>query len=277
MTNLCGTNPQAHLLASGAGLMLEVIQFHHELPMIIHAGHIHEVKRIEVGVNCLEIGAVTPLTDCYQVLAVDYPDLSELLQRFASLQIRNQDILGGNIGNAPPIDDAPSLPIALGVKIILCRGERRRELPPEECFLGYKVAARGEDEFIERTLVPCARSSQAFRAYKTPKCIDGDIPAVCVVISSDLKDGRTARVRVAFGGAVVIPRRAAACETALQGARLEAASFEHAVAALADDSTPLSDLRTSKEYCLLVAQNLLRKCSLELYTSAVETRVTAYV
>ena len=73
---------------------------------MIYVGHIREMKRIEVGVNCLEIGAATPLTDCYQALAADYPDFGELLQRFASLQIRNQGTLGGNIGNASPITSA---------------------------------------------------------------------------------------------------------------------------------------------------------------------------
>ncbi len=272
-----GANPQARLLAGGTDLALEVTQFHRELPVMIYVGHIREMKRIEVGVNCLEIGAATPLTDCYQALAADYPDFGELLQRFASLQIRNQGTLGGNIGNASPIGDAPPLLIALGAKIVLRRGERRRELPLEEYFLDYKVTAREEGEFIEKILVPRAQPSQAFKAYKVSKRIDDDISAVCAAISLDLEDGRIARARVAFGGMAAIPKRAAACEAALQGARLEAASFERAAAALANDFTPLSDFRASKEYRLLTAQNLLRKCFLELHAPAVETRVTAYV
>ncbi|EMA2618494.1 xanthine dehydrogenase small subunit [Pseudomonas aeruginosa] len=277
LADLYGANPQARLLAGGTDLALEVTQFHRELPVMIYVGHIREMKRIEVGVNCLEIGAATPLTDCYQALASDYPDFGELLQRFASLQIRNQGTLGGNIGNASPIGDAPPLLIALGAKIVLRRGERRRELPLEEYFLDYKVTAREEGEFIEKILVPRARPSQAFKAYKVSKRIDDDISAVCAAISLDLEDGRIARARVAFGGMAAIPKRAAACEAALQGARLEAASFERAAAALANDFTPLSDFRASKEYRLLTAQNLLRKCFLELHAPAVETRVTAYV
>ena len=70
--------------------------------------------------------------------------------------------------------------------------------------------------------------------------------------------------------------RAAACEAALQGARLEAASFERAAAALANDFTR-SATSARAEYRLLTAQNLLRKCFLELHAPAVETRVTAYV
>ncbi|WP_132646186.1 2Fe-2S iron-sulfur cluster-binding protein, partial [Pseudomonas aeruginosa] len=94
LADLYGANPQARLLAGGTDLALEVTQFHRELPVMIYVGHIREMKRIEVGANCLEIGAATPLTDCYQALAADYPDFGELLQRFASLQIRNQGTLG---------------------------------------------------------------------------------------------------------------------------------------------------------------------------------------
>ena len=54
-------------------------------------------------------------------------------------------------------------------------------------------------------------------------------------------------------------------------------SDARACAALAEDFTPLSDFRASKEYRLLTAQNLLRKFFLELQAPEVETRVTAYV
>ena len=47
--------------------------------------------------------------------------------------------------------------------------------------------------------------------------------------------------------------------------------------ALAEDFTPLSDFRASKEYRLLTAQNLLRKYFIEQQTPHIETRVTAYV
>ena len=53
--------------------------------------------------------------------------------------------------------------------------------------------------------------------------------------------------------------------------------MEAACDALAEDFTPLTDFRASREYRLLVAQNLLRKCFLEQQASKTETRVTAYV
>ncbi|WP_017937890.1 xanthine dehydrogenase small subunit [Zestomonas thermotolerans] len=277
LADLYQANPQARLLAGGTDLALEVTQFHRELPVMIYVGHVEEMKRIEIRDDVIEIGAATPLTDCYEVLAGEYPDFGALLHRFASLQIRNQGTLGGNIGNASPIGDSPPLLIALGASLVLRKGSRTRTLPLEDFFLDYRITAREEGEFIERIIVPRAHSSQAFRAYKVSKRLDDDISAVCAAFNLDIADGRVRSARIAFGGMAAIPKRAAACEAALQGAAWTQASIEQACEALAADFTPLSDFRASKEYRQLTAQNLLRKFFLELTAPEVETRVTAYV
>lgn len=277
LADLYQANPQARLLAGGTDLALEVTQFHRELPVMIYVGHVEEMKRIEIRDDVIEIGAATPLTDCYEVLAGEYPDFGALLHRFASLQIRNQGTLGGNIGNASPIGDSPPLLIALGASLVLRKGSRTRTLPLEDFFLDYRITAREEGEFIERIIVPRAHSSQAFRAYKVSKRLDDDISAVCAAFNLDIADGRVRSARIAFGGMAAIPKRAAACEAALQGAAWTQASIERACEALAADFTPLSDFRASKEYRQLTAQNLLRKFFLELTAPEVETRVTAYV
>ncbi|CAD5110514.1 xanthine dehydrogenase small subunit [Zestomonas carbonaria] len=277
LADLYTANPQARLLAGGTDLALEVTQFHRELPVMIYVGHIEEMKRVEVTADVIEIGAATPLSDCYETLATEYPDFGELLHRFASLQIRNQGTLGGNIGNASPIGDSPPLLIALGASIVLRKGNDTRTLALEDYFLDYKVTARQEGEFIEKIIVPRAQDDQAFRAYKVSKRLDDDISAVCAAFNLNLAGGKVRGARVSFGGMAAIPKRASACEAVLNGAPWNQATVERACEALAEDFTPLSDFRASKEYRLLSAQNLLRKFFLELNAPEVETRVTAYV
>ena len=277
LADLYAANPEARLLAGGTDLALEVTQFHRELPVMIYVGHIESMKRVEVSADSIEIGAATALSDCYAALAQDYPDFGELLHRFASLQIRNQGTLGGNIGNASPIGDAPPLLIALGAQIVLRRGAESRSLPIEDYFLDYKVTARQEAEFIEKIIVPRHQASQAFRAYKVSKRLDDDISAVCAAFNLVVEEGVVQSARIAFGGMAAIPKRAAACEAALVGCAWYPEVIEQACKALAADFTPLSDFRASKEYRLLIAQNLLRKFFLELQAPEVETRVTAYV
>ena len=277
LADLYDAYPQARLLAGGTDLALEVTQFHRPLPVMIYVGNVVEMKRIEDFDDRIEIGAATALTDCYGALSEQYPDFGELLHRFASLQIRNQGTLGGNIGNASPIGDSPPLLIALGAKIVLRKGEQTRTLALEDYFIDYRVTARQESEFIEKIIVPKANGKQVFRAYKVSKRLDDDISAVCAAFRVQVENGAIVDARAAFGGMAAIPKRAAACEKALIGAPWTSATIERACAALADDFTPLSDFRASKEYRLLSAQNLLRKYFIELQTPHIETRVTDYV
>ncbi|MGK4360850.1 xanthine dehydrogenase small subunit [Ectopseudomonas chengduensis] len=276
LADLYTANPEARLLAGGTDLALEVTQFHRELPVMIYVGHIEDMKRIEVTDKDIEIGAAAALSDCYEALSREYPDFGELLHRFASLQIRNQGTLGGNIGNASPIGDAPPLLIALGAQIALRQGNTRRILPLQDYFLDYKVTARQEAEFIEKIIVPRAQPNQAFRAYKVSKRLDDDISAVCAAFNLTIVDGVVRDARIAFGGMAAIPKRASACEAALVGSAWYPGVIERACNALGEDFTPLSDFRASKEYRLLTAQNLLRKFFLEQQSPEVETRVTAY-
>jgi xanthine dehydrogenase small subunit len=277
LANLYEQNPDARLLAGGTDLALEVTQLHRQLPVMIYVGNVAELKGIRHFDDRLEIGAATPLSDCHAALAAQYPDFGELLQRFASLQIRNQGTLGGNIGNASPIGDTPPLLIALGAQLILRKGDNRRTLALEDYFIDYRVTARQPGEFIETIVVPKANARQWFRAYKVSKRLDDDISAVCAALRLEIDNGRVVDARVAFGGMAAIAKRATACEQALIGATWNSDTLEQACAALGDDFTPLSDFRASKEYRLLTARNLLRKAFIELQTPNIQTRVTAYV
>lgn len=269
--------PQARLLAGGTDLALEVTQAHRVLPVMIYVGNVADMKRIEIFDDRLEIGAAAVLTDCYAALATEYPDFGQLLHRFASLQIRNQATLGGNIGNASPIGDAPPLLLALGAQVVLRKGRSTRTLPLQDYFIDYRVTAREDGEFIEKIIVPRADARRAFRAYKVSKRLDDDISAVCAAFDLRIEGGVVREVRAAFGGMAAIPKRATACEAALLGRPWTQASVEAACTALAEDFTPLSDFRASKQYRLLTAQNLLRKCFIELQTPHIPTRVSAHV
>ena len=270
-------NPDARLLAGGTDLALEVTQLHRNIPMMIYVSNVAEMKNAEVVGEHIEIGAATSLTDCLAVLSSHYPDVGDVLHRFASLQVRNQGTLGGNIGNASPIGDTPPLLIALGATILLRKGEQTRALALEDYFIDYRVTVRQPGEFIEKVIVPIAHPGRRFCAYKVSKRLDDDISAVCAAFRWQIENDLIVDVRVAFGGMAAVPKRAAHCEQALRGQPWTSATIERACLALERDFTPLSDVRASKEYRLLTAKNLLRKCFIEQQTPTIHTRVTAYV
>ena len=277
LAHLYDAHPQARLLAGGTDLALEVTQLHRALPTMIYLGQVTQLKRIEHFDERIEIGAAVTLSDVYEVLNTEYPDFGELLQRFASLQIRNQGTLGGNIANASPIGDSPPLLIALGAQLVLRKGGACRTMALEDYFLDYRVTALAEGEFIEKIVIPRAKASHLFGAYKISKRLDDDISAVCAAFNVHIENGVVIEARVAYGGMAATPKRASACEAALNNSPWNTATVERACSALAQDFSPLSDFRASKEYRLLCAQNLLRKYFIEQQTPDLQTRVTDYV
>ena len=107
-------------------------------------------------------------------------------------------------------------------------------------------------------------ANQTFRTYKLSKRFDQDISAVAVGIAIQVENGRIEQARIAYGGMSGIPQRARHAEVALIGSALAAPALETARAALAQDFTPLTDMRASAEYRMLTAQNLLTRFFLEI-------------
>jgi xanthine dehydrogenase small subunit len=69
--------------------------------------------------------------------------------------------------------------------------------------------------------------------------------------------------RFAFGGMAAICARARGAEDAARGRAWNEDTVERTVAALAEDFTPIDDLRATADYRRKVAGNLLRRLWLE--------------
>ncbi|MEY4215292.1 MAG: xanthine dehydrogenase small subunit, partial [Pseudomonadota bacterium] len=75
------------------------------------------------------------------------------------------------------------------------------------------------------------------------------------------------------GGMAATPKRAVRAEAALTGRPLDPDSVEAAIAALAQDFSPMTDMRASSAYRMQVAGNLLRRLHLERQQSGAALRV----
>ena len=118
-------------------------------------------------------------------------------------------------------------------------------------------------EFVQALRVPLPAAGSALRAYKISKRRDSDISAVCAGLWLRLDGDTIAEARVAFGGMAATARRAAQAEAALVGQPWTEATLRAAQAALAQDFTPLSDMRATAAYRQRVAANLLERWWLE--------------
>ena len=140
-------------------------------------------------------------------------------------------------------------------------------MPLEAFYLDYMKNALQAGEFVQAIEVP-PPAHTALRAYKLSKRFDCDISALAAGLAITLDGDRVRDARFAFGGMAAIVKRAAQAEAAVRGQAWNEATLQAAVAALALDFTPLTDLRASASYRQRAAGNLLRRFWLETRTEA---------
>jgi xanthine dehydrogenase small subunit len=261
---LRSAHPQALILAGSTDVGLWVTKQMRELNDIIYLGKVAGLKTVRERDGWVEIGAGVTLQDAYAAVCRHYASgLSEMWQRFASLPIRNAGTLGGNVANGSPIGDSMPWLIALGARLVLRGAGGERELALEDFYLGYQQKDLKADEFVAALRVPMPREEVRFRTYKLAKRFDQDISAVCAAFALNLEGDIVKEARIAFGGMAATPKRASGAEQVLTGRAWDEAALTQAMAALAQDYAPLSDMRASSHYRMKTARNLLRRFWLE--------------
>ena len=249
--------PEATLVAGATDVGLWVTKGLRDLATVIFIGGVAGLDAIEETEEVLVLGANVRHADAHPLLARLHPDLGELWRRFAALQVRNAGTIGGNIANGSPIGDGPPALIALGAELTLRSAFGRRSIALEDFFIDYGKQDLCPGEFVETVTIPRPAGNAVIAMSKLSRRFDSDISAVCGAFVLTLEQGIVTGARVAFGGMAATPRRASACEAALVGKPFVMETMIAAGKALADDFSPLSDVRGSAGYRLEVAANLL--------------------
>ncbi len=254
-------NPDGTLIAGATDVGLWVTKDFRDLGPVVFLNRIPDLAGITDNGDTIRIGATTTLTELHSAIAPLHPGFAELIRRYGSQQVRNAATIGGNIANGSPIGDGPPALIALGATLHLRSVNGTRNMPLEDFFIAYGQQDRADNEFVEAITIP--KQADHLRCYKLSKRFDQDISAVCGCLWIEQNDGVIATARLAFGGMAGTPMRAANAEAALVGQPWTDTTVGAAMQAMAEDFTPLSDMRASAEYRMEVAQNMLLRAWLE--------------
>lgn len=263
LLQLLKSHPLAVMVAGATDVGLWVTKQNRQLDTVIYLGAVAELKKLEDDGNYLSLGAAVSYTDATEAITSRYPAFLPVIERIGASQVRNAGTIGGNIANGSPIGDMPPGLIALGAKLVLRSKQGQRRMNLEDYFIDYGKQDLREAECVEQILLPTPPAEQIFSTYKISKRNEQDISAVCGAFSVQVENGKIKDARVCFGGMAAIPKRATACEKALNGGDWNQQSINVAKQALLEDFTPISDMRASAQYRMQVAQNLLQRFFLE--------------
>ncbi len=252
--------PQYTLVSGASDLSVKYKTEHPEKVSLIDISDIEELKGASLDKDSLTIGANTSIESAKEALSVYYPQVSEYLSTFASLQIRNKASMAGSVAGASPVGDIMPLLLALRAKIVLTSDKSSRTIESRDFNTAYRRHIMADDEIIEKLIFPLPSDKQKLFCSKQSKRKDMDISSMTFCISLTIDNGIMRNVSTGFGGMAAVPYASGKIEEFLTGKPFVEKTFKEAKALVRKEFSTISDMRGSAEYRLMVAENLLIKC-----------------
>lgn len=207
----------------------------------------------------LTIGAMTSIRAIARSEAVqrDYAALADACRAFSTIQIMSMATLGGNLCNASPAaDTAPPL-LAYDALVDVASIAGRRTLSLEALFVGPgQTSLRTDELLVAVRLGPNARGSAS--AFVKVGRVAADISKVCAAVRLVREDDRVVECAIALGSVAPTPIRARGAESHLTGQPLDPNRVEEAAQLAAEDSSPISDVRSTDWYRRQVTSVVVR-------------------
>jgi CO/xanthine dehydrogenase FAD-binding subunit len=234
--------------------------------------HLPELRFIRVEPDAIHIGAGATFTDIRrsQEIAESLPLLIQSASWTGTIANQNRATLGGNICNASPAADTPPALLAYDASVTLISASAAagqvtaRTLPYTDFHLGYKKTALQPGELLHTVSIPRALSGYRHHIRKVGTrnalAISKIALAGVALISEDL-DKTIQDIRLGAASLTDRPVRCSAAERALMGRSLAPSALDDTIriarAALASESHPIDDIRSTAAYRRTVAANLL--------------------
>jgi carbon-monoxide dehydrogenase medium subunit len=224
---------------------------------LLRPGHVIGLRRIPAlgEITTSDGGLVIGATATHRAIersrevARYCPALTRTFASVATVRVRNQATIGGNLAHADPAQDPPPMLIALGAEVIATSTAGERAIAIDELFVDVFTTSLRPGEIITSVRFPAlAAGTRATYLKFLPRTAD-DYATVSVAAALRLaNDGTVADVRVALGAAGPTPIRSRSVEDALRGARPDAKRIADAAARVETDIEPFDDVRGSAAY-----------------------------
>lgn len=243
---------EATPIAGGTSLVLMMKQGLVQPGLVVDVRRIDALRGIRIAADgALELGALEThrAIETSALVREWCPALAQTFGRIATVRIRNQATLGGNLVHADPAQDPPPMLLALDASAVVISKAGTRVVPLTDFFVDYFESAVGEGELLQSVRVPpLPPGAQAAYTKFLPRTED-DYATVAVAALLVLDDDRRCTdVRIGLGALGATPLRAYAVEAALRGGVVTPQAIAEAAALVRDAIDPLDDVRGSAAY-----------------------------
>lgn len=193
------------------------------------------------------------------------PEIRSYNSLIASWPVRTRSSIGGNICNASPIADMTCLLLALDAIVELAGAAKSRRVPLCDFYKQYKVIDKRPDELLTEIIIPVPAAGSRINWEKVSKRTRLDIATVNSAAKIHVGDGHIHSASLALGGVAPIPLLLRKTNAWLQGRALTVETAVAAACMAQGECTPISDVRGSAEYKLLLARQLILAHFIKLF------------
>jgi CO/xanthine dehydrogenase FAD-binding subunit len=249
-------------VAGGTDLLVQITGELGALPdRVLNLWGLDELRGISVERDALVVGALTTYTEIRRspLVAEFLPALAEAAATIGAAQIQNRGTIGGNAANASPAGDTLPILLATDAELVVGGARGERTVAGADFWPAYRRTALAPDELLLRIRFPLATDRQVrFRKVGTRRA--QAISKVVMALAWRVTNGaRWSDVRLALGSIAATPVRAPRTEAVLDGAAPSVATADRAAAMLADEISPIDDVRSTADYRRAVAARVLRR------------------
>jgi carbon-monoxide dehydrogenase medium subunit len=248
---LAAHGDDAHLMAGGTATVLLLRQG------LLRPGHLVGLRRVAAlaGISRtadggLRIGALATHRDAERSAEVRSfaPALAKAFASVATVRIRNQATVGGNLAHADPAQDPPPMLAALGASVTAASVRGERTIAVDDLAVDHFTTSLAPDEIITEVIVPpLAPRTRATYLKFLPRTAD-DYATVSVAAAVRVDGGAVVDARIVLGAVGPTAIRARGAEAALVGLEPSPERIAAAAALVRDEVDPMSDVRGSAEY-----------------------------
>jgi len=248
----------AKVLAGGHSLLPAMKLRLSAPPALIDISKVAGLSGITANGGSVSIGATTP----HAVIAAsdDVPAaLSEAAGNIGDQQVRNRGTIGGNVANADPASDLPTVLLALGATFHILGPKGQRAVAADEFFKGLFETALADGEILTSIEVP-AEGKGSGSAYAKLDHPASRYALVGAAISVSVSGGKFTAVRAAIGGLTESATRLKSVEEALAGNPAgDDALYAAAEATPSDLGIVMGDAHASSDYRKAMAPVFVRR------------------
>ena len=246
----------------------DVMVGRYELPqdaIIIDISGIAELEGIEKKEDKIFIGSSTTLNEILYSHQIqnDIPILIKAIKTMSSEQVRNRATIGGNIGNASPAGDTITPLIVLGAEIEIFSPEsnQHRIISIDELFCGPCATTLKKGEIITKIIIPLLLDNTIIYYFRKI----GQRNAMTITKASlsaiaKLSEGKIEWIRLAPGSVSPVVKRMSKTEEFIKGKELTPHVINQAKEIISQEISPITDIRSTKVFRMLITQNLLENC-----------------